>query len=323
VKASRVVALCGGIGGAKLADGLYRVLPPDTLTVVVNTGDDFEHLDLRICPDIDTVIYTLAGLANPELGWGRRDETWTFMQVLAKLGGETWFRLGDGDLALHVGRTRRLAGGETLSHITADVTRRFDIAAQILPMSDDPVRTRIGTPAGEIAFQDYFVRQRCAPHVTSLRFEGTDTARAAPGVVTALQRETPSTVIICPSNPYLSIDPILAVRGVRELVRACGAPVIAVTPLVGGRALKGPTAKIMGELGVPLTPVAIAQHYRGLIDGFLLDRRDRAFATAFDLSFRVADTVMITHEDRDRVAREVLNFSRELGSAGRGGRSAG
>jgi len=169
MSASRILALSGGIGGAKLALGLYRVLPPDALTVIVNTGDDFEHLGLTICPDVDTTLYTLAGLANAELGWGRRDETWTFMQTLGVLGGETWFRLGDGDLALHVERTRRLAGGELLSAIIADVARRFGITAEITPMSDDPVRTRVVTAEGELSFQDYFVRRRCEPHLKSLR----------------------------------------------------------------------------------------------------------------------------------------------------------
>jgi len=295
VSSHRVVALCGGIGGAKLALGLYRVLPADALTVIVNTGDDFEHLGLRISPDVDTVLYTLAGLADTEVGWGRRHETLTFMQVLATLGGETWFRLGDGDLALHVERTRRLAGGETLSTIIADLARHLEIAAQVVPMSDDVVSTRVGTPQGEIEFQDYFVRQRCAPRVTSLRFAGAGSARPAPGVVAALQGHAPAAIIICPSNPYLSIDPILAVP-----------------PLVGGQAIKGPTGKIMTELGVPLTPASIVEHYSGLIDGFVLDARDRGVASAIDLPLKVSDTVMATLDDRERLAQEVLDFAAAL-----------
>jgi LPPG:FO 2-phospho-L-lactate transferase len=304
-----VVALCGGIGGAKLALGLYRVLPANALTVIVNTGDDFEHLGLHICPDVDTVLYTLAGLSNPQVGWGRRDETWTFMRVLHTLGGETWFQLGDGDLALHIERTRRLKEGETLSDIVADVAHYFGIAAQVVPMSNEAVSTRIGTSAGEIAFQDYFVRQRCAPRVTSVRFEGASAARAAPGVVAALGDPAPDAIIICPSNPYLSIDPILAVPGLRALLRNCAAPVIAVTPLVGGQALKGPTAKIMGELGIALTPVAIVAHYHGLIDGFVLDVRDKALRSECAMPLHVTDTVMATLEHRDRLALEVLDFA--------------
>ena len=312
MSASRILALSGGIGGAKLALGLYRVLPPDALTVIVNTGDDFEHLGLTICPDVDTTLYTLAGLANAELGWGRRDETWTFMQTLGVLGGETWFRLGDGDLALHVERTRRLAGGELLSAIIADVARRFGITAEITPMSDDPVRTRVVTAEGELSFQDYFVRRRCEPHLKSLRFEGAAAARPAPRAAAALTASGLDAIILCPSNPYLSIDPILAVPAMRTLLRARGVPVIAVTPLVGGAAVKGPTAKIMTELGVPLTPVAVAQHYGALIDGFVLDIRDEAHAASFSCPVHIADTLMTNIADRERLAREVLKFAASL-----------
>ena len=272
----RVVALSGGIGGAKLALGLYRVLPPDTLTVIVNTGDDFEHLGLHICPDLDTTLYTLAGLAHPELGWGRRDETWTFMQTLEALGGETWFRLGDADLALHVERTQRLKGGASLSAITADLARRLGIEAAIVPVSDDPIRTRLATSEGELAFQDYFVRRRCAPRVQSIAYQGAAVARLAPAALAALESASLEAILLCPSNPYLSVDPLLAVPPLLPAVRAARVPVVAVTPLVGGEAVKGPTAKIMHELGIPLTPRAIAQHYAAWIDGFVLDRADAA-----------------------------------------------
>ena len=217
---ARVVALSGGIGGAKLALGLYRVLPPDTLTVIVNTGDDFEHLGLHICPDLDTTLYTLAGLANAELGWGRRDETWTFMQTLEALGGETWFRLGDADLALHVERTQRLKGGAGLSAIAADLARRLGIEAAIVPVSDDPIRTRIATRDGELAFQDYFVRHRCAPRVQGITYQGAAAARLAPPALAALQSAALEAIIICPSNPYLSVDPLLAVPQLLPAVRA-------------------------------------------------------------------------------------------------------
>ena len=313
---ARVVALCGGVGGAKLALGLYRVLPPDSLTVVVNTGDDFEHLGLTICPDLDTTLYTLAGVANPELGWGRRDETWTFMRTLAELGGDSWFRLGDADLALHVERTRRLRNGDSLSDVVAAVAARLQIRAAIVPMSDEAVRTRVTTPAGELAFQEYFVRERCAPSVTAVTFAGAARARASAGARAALSDAAVAAIIICPSNPYLSIDPILAVPGFRELLQAARAPVIAVTPLVGGRAIKGPTAKIMAELGLEPAAATVAAHYAGLIDGFVLDAQDSALAPLPAAALHVTDTVMLSLADRERLAREVLEFAARLHEPG-------
>ncbi len=315
MNAPRVVALSGGVGGAKLALGLYRVLPPDTLAVIVNTGDDFEHLGLHICPDLDTTLYTLAGLANPELGWGRRDETWTFMQTLEALGGETWFRLGDADLALHVERTQRLKGGATLSAITADLARRLGIEAAIVPVSDDPIRTQLATSEGELAFQDYFVRRRCAPRVQAIAYQGAAAARLAPAALAALESASLEAILLCPSNPYLSVDPLLAVPQLLPAVRAARVPVIAVTPLIGGKAVKGPTAKIMHELGIPLTPRAIAQHYAAWIDGFVLDRADAAHADDFDVPVHVTDTLMKSLEDRERLAREVLGFAATLARA--------
>jgi LPPG:FO 2-phospho-L-lactate transferase len=309
----RVVAISGGIGGAKLALGLYRALPGASLSVIVNTGDDFEHLGLTICPDLDTTLYTLAGLANPELGWGRRDETWNFMTTLGTLGGDTWFRLGDADLALHVERTRRLAAKETLSAVIAAIAARLGINATVLPMSDDPVRTRVSTASGELAFQDYFVRLRCAPEVTGLRFAGAAAATLAPGARAALSAAGVEAIILCPSNPYLSVDPILAVPGMRAALRESGAPVIAVTPIVGGRAVKGPTAKIMGELKLAPSPLTIARHYAGLIDGFVLDERDAALAAQFTLPVLATNTVMADLNDRERLAREVLAFAARLG----------
>jgi LPPG:FO 2-phospho-L-lactate transferase len=312
VSASSVVALCGGVGGAKLALGLYRVLPPDSLTLIVNTGDDFDHLGLRICPDLDTTLYTLADLANPELGWGRRDETWTFMKTLADLGGETWFRLGDADLALHVERTRRLKAGEPLSRIVAEVAQHFGIHAAIVPMSDEAVRTRVHTREGVLAFQEYFVRRHCEPLVTALEYAGAAAARIGPQALAALNAADVAAIILCPSNPYLSVDPILALPGMRAALAAAPAPVIAVTPLVAGKAIKGPTAKIMAELEVPLSSVAIARHYADFIDGFVLDRADATLVPAFSCSLLVADTLMMTLADRERLAREVLQFAATL-----------
>jgi LPPG:FO 2-phospho-L-lactate transferase len=313
VSTPKIAAITGGIGGAKLSLGLYRVLPPDSLTLIVNTGDDFEHLGLMICPDLDTTLYTLAGLANPELGWGRRDESWNFMQTLESLGGQTWFQLGDRDLALHVERTRRLQAGESLSAVMASVAGRFGIRATLLPMSDDPVRTRVTTEAGELGFQDYFVRQRCAPTVQALSFDGAAAAAVAPGALAALAAQDLGAIILCPSNPYLSVDPILAVPGMRAALRAGGVPVIAVTPIVGGRAVKGPTAKIMGELALAPSPLTIARHYSGLIDGFVLDRRDAALAHEFALPVHVTDTLMVDLADRERLAREALDFAARIG----------
>ncbi len=312
MSAGRIVALTGGVGGAKLCLGLQRVLPPDSLRIIVNTGDDFDHLGLRICPDVDTTLYTLGGLANSEMGLGRQDETWTFMRTLETLGGETWFRLGDGDLALHVERTRRLASGDTLTDFTADVATRFGIGAQVLPMSDDPVRTVVNTPAGEIGFQEYFVRNRCAPIVTGLRFAGAETARLSTAVTQALREDGLRAILIAPSNPYLSVDPILALPGMRAALRGCAVPVIAVTPIIGDAAVKGPTAKIMKELGITPSPLAVIEHYRGLIDGFVLDSRDAHLSDRIDIPVKICDTLMLTLEDRQRVASSALDLATAL-----------
>lgn len=311
---TRVLALSGGVGGAKLALGLAHALPPEELLVVANTGDDFEHFGLLVCPDIDTVTYTLAGMSNLETGWGRAGESWNAMEALAQLGGETWFRLGDRDLALHLERTRRIAAGETLSTITADIARRLGIRAAIAPMSDQPVRTIVETPDGPLPFQHYFVREQCRPRVTGFRFEGAKSARPAPALTEALERGV-SGVVICPSNPFISIDPILAVPGVRQALRHNGAPVVAVSPIVGGRAIKGPTAKMMTELGLASGAAEVAEHYRGLIDGFVLDRSDAESAAAVErlgVAVLVTGTVMQSLDDKTRLAEETLAFARSL-----------
>ncbi|HXP73625.1 MAG TPA: 2-phospho-L-lactate transferase [Stellaceae bacterium] len=309
----KVVALCGGVGGAKLALGLYRVLPPDDLVLCVNTGDDFEHLGLHVSPDLDTVLYTLAGLNNPETGWGRRDETWTFMRALEALGGETWFRLGDGDLATHLERTRRLRSGESLTAVTRDFARRLRIRADLLPMTDDPVRTLVETPEGVMPFQRYFVARRCEPAVLRLRFDGAEPAQPSPVVIAALRSPELAVVVICPSNPYLSVDPILALPALRTALADCAAPVVAISPLIGGQAVKGPTAKIMAELAVPQTQASIARHYDGLIDGLVIDRTDRQDAAALPVPARITRTLMNSLDDREALAREVLDFGASLG----------
>ena len=307
-----VVALSGGIGGAKLALGLSRLVPGEDLCVVANTGDDFEHLGLRISPDLDTLMYTLAGLANLDTGWGRAGETWTFMAALERLGGEAWFRLGDGDLATHVERTRRLAAGETLSTITADFCRRLGVAPRLLPMSDQPVRTVVRAPEGELDFQRWFVERRCEPVVRGLRFAGIDDALPHPEWMRALAHPDTGAIVVCPSNPFISIDPILALPGVGEALRNAPAPVIAVSPIVAGDAVKGPTAKMMRELGLPVAAHAVAAHYAGLIDGYLLDEADAAEAERVDLPCRTAATLMREESDKVRLAAEVLRFAEAL-----------
>jgi LPPG:FO 2-phospho-L-lactate transferase len=301
-----VLALSGGIGGAKLALGLSRVLPPGRLSVVANTGDDFEHLGLSVSPDLDTLLYTLAGIDNPSTGWGRRNETWTFMKALESLGGETWFKLGDGDLAIHVERTRRRRGGETLSRITDDFRRRLGISAELLPMSDDRVRTRLLTDTGWLDFQDYFVRRECAPLVREIAFAGAAAASPYPAFLAALGDENLRAVVICPSNPFISIDPILALPGVREALRFCRAPVVAVSPIIGGRAVKGPTAKIMAELGLPVDAAAVARHYGDLLDLYVADTADAAQSEDLGVPVTLTCCLMHTLADREALARVVL-----------------
>jgi LPPG:FO 2-phospho-L-lactate transferase len=307
----QVVALSGGVGGAKLALGLSRVLAPGALTVVANVADDFEHLDLCISPDIDTLVYALAGLDDTARGWGRRDETWTFMAALQALGGETWFQLGDGDLATHVERTRRLRAGDTLSQVTADMGRRLGIASQILPVTDDRVRTMLETEAGTIEFQDYFVRRRCEPQVRAITFAGATNARLHPAVRAALAGN-PDAIVICPSNPFISIEPMLAVPGLRDALAACRAPVIAVSPIVGGKAVKGPTAKMMTELGLSARASAVARRYGSLLDGYVLDNQDAEEAAAVSVRTKVTNTMMHSLADRDALARDVLAFAADL-----------
>ena len=304
-----VLALSGGIGGAKLALGLQAVLNPGELAVAVNTGDDFEHLGLAICPDVDTALYTLAGLSNTELGWGRGEESWNFMTELERLGAESWFRLGDKDLAVHIERTRRLAAGETLTRIIEDFAKQFALATRVLPMSDDPVRTLVETETGVLSFQEYFVRLRCAPQVKGIRFEGAASARASAAAIALLGAESLRAVVICPSNPYLSVDPILSVPGWRSALASCAAPVIAVSPLIAGEAVKGPTAKIMRELALEVSPATVARHYAGLIDGFVLDHADAAIAREIDIPVRLARTLMRNTEHKKRLAEEVLGFA--------------
>ncbi|MCU0487077.1 MAG: 2-phospho-L-lactate transferase [Anaerolineales bacterium] len=307
----RVVALAGGVGGAKLADGLAQVLPPEHLTVIVNVGDDFEHLGLKICPDLDTVCYTLAGLANPETGWGRIDETWHMLESLGGLGGPTWFRLGDRDLALHLERTNRLRLGLPLSQVTRDLCQQMGVQARVLPVTDDSVPTMVVTESAELPFQEYFVRQHCEPVVTGFRFVGVEQARPASGVLEALRQA--DLVVLCPSNPWVSLDPVLAIPGVTTAIGTHR--VVGVSPIIGGQTVKGPAAKMFAELGIRASALAVAQHYSSLLSGFLLDDQDSGQADAvqgLDILPYVTHTIMHTQSDRRRLALEVLEFSKML-----------
>jgi len=306
-----ILALSGGVGGAKLAAGLTAVLPPEDLTIAVNTGDDFEHLGLTVCPDIDSVVYALAGLNDTQRGWGVADESWKAMENLGKLGEATWFNLGDRDLAMHIARSWRLRAGESLSEVTARLTGELGIAHRVVPMTDAPVRTQVQTDGdGWLDFQHYFVREQCRPVAKAIRFAGTPGAKPSPGFAEALARPDLAAVILCPSNPFLSVDPILAVDDVREALAARDVPFVAVSPLIGGQSLKGPLGKLLGELGRENSNRAIAAHYAGLLDHLIIDESDAADAEglrAMGISVTITGTVMCDADDRERLARVALS----------------
>ena len=317
VDLSRVDTLLfsGGIGGAKLASGMARVQPPGTLAVVTNTGDDFTHLGLRVCPDLDTVMYTLAGIADPDRGWGLAEESWHCLEALERLGGPTWFNLGDRDLATHIFRSQLMDSGLTLSEVTAQLRMRLGVNQHILPMTDDEVTTMVESAVGTLEFQKYFVFHRCKPEVRSVRFEGAADAALLPSVAALLKSARPPFVVVAPSNPYLSIDPILALPEVLPLLSASEVTVAAVSPIVAGRALKGPTAKIMRELGLEPTSVAIARHYREFVDYLLIDESDADTAgpiAALGIKPVVTSTVMRAQHDKDRLAETLRRLRAEL-----------
>lgn len=305
----KAAVLTGGVGGAKLVLGLSRVLPPHELTAIVNTGDDFRHLGLHVSPDVDTLLYTLAGKANAMQGWGREGETWSFMAALRELGGEDWFQLGDHDLALHVLRTSRLTAGQTLTALTQDFARAWGVRVNVLPMCDQAVATELETDVGRLPFQNYFVERRCSPAVRSISFSGAEQALPAPGVAEAILDA--DVVLIAPSNPFLSIDPILAVPGIRAALAATAAPVVAVSPILGGKAVKGPTAKLMDELGLAITNETIVRHYAGLIDGLLIHDGDAA--PKGHVAVKSTDILMHSIEDKERVARASLHLAERVG----------
>ena len=308
-----VVAMAGGVGGAKLADGIAQ-LGLSNLTIIVNTGDDFQHFGLFISPDLDTVCYNLAGLEKPDIGWGRAGESWETLSEIQRLGGPDWFSLGNKDLATHLERTRRLMNGETLSQITADFCRKWGIKSKVLPMSDDPVPTIVQTNQGELSFQDYFVRQKCEPEVKGFLFQGVETVKPTPGLIEAINQA--ELIVICPSNPWVSIDPILAIPGIRSSLK--DKVVIGVSPLIGGKAVKGPAAKMYQEMGMIPSARAVADHYGNILDGFVIDNRDHHIADEikrnadYPITVFETDTWMKTKEDRVSLASQVLEFGQQL-----------
>jgi LPPG:FO 2-phospho-L-lactate transferase len=307
---SKILALTGGVGGAKLALGLSKVLPPDELMFAVNTGDDFEHLGLHISPDLDSLTYALSQQNNTETGWGRAGESWNFIETLGALGGEAWFRLGDKDLALHTARTQMLKAGATLSQATAAITQSMDIEHTVAPMSDSPVRTIVHSDQGDLAFQHYFVREGCGPKVNGFSFDGIESAKLNPLIRDWLA--DCAGVIICPSNPFVSVDPLLHLDGFGEALKSL--PVIAVSPIVGGFAIKGPAAKMMQELDMPATALAVADHYQGLIDGFIVDQTDAELVEQFNVPTISTPSVMVTLQDRIDLARTCVRFLASLSS---------
>jgi len=306
-----VVALAGGVGGARLAHGLAQILPPERLSVVVNTGDDFEHWGLTICPDLDTVMYTLGGVANPETGWGRIDETFHCLEAMEALGGPTWFRLGDRDLATHLRRTQGLREGLSLTEVTRLLAEALGVGPTLLPMTDAPYRTRVLSDEGDLAFQEYFVKRRCEPLVYGFRWENPEDAHPTPAVEAALDQA--DLIVLCPSNPFVSIDPILSLPGVRA--RMAAHPTVAVSPILGGEVVKGPAAKMFRELGSAPSAVAVAQHYQDLLSGFVLDTVDAELVPqveALGMAARAMPTLMVDPERRLPVARDVLAFALSL-----------
>lgn len=307
----KIVAFAGGVGGAKLTDGLAHILLPENLSIIVNTGDDFDHLGLSISPDLDTVCYTLAGMVNAETGWGRREESFHMLDALGVLGAETWFRLGDKDLATHLERTRRLQTGETLTQITRFFCRSWSVRHHVLPMSDDRVRTMVDTVQhGELPFQEYFVHRKCEPTVKGFRFAGIESARAAPGILEAI--DAADAVVVCPSNPWVSIDPILAVAGIRSGMRR--KKVVAISPIIGGKTVRGPAAKMFSELGLQPSALTVAEHYHDLLAGFVLDSVDAGLSQDLSIPVIATNTLMKSQNDRGRLAEDVLNFIQTLRS---------
>lgn len=306
-----ILCICGGVGGAKLALGLYRSLPADTLKVAVNTGDDFVHLGLDIWPDFDTVLYTLSGLADTERGWGRADESWNALGAVAELKGPDWFQLGDRDLAVHLLRADALRRGNSHLDIARNLVRRAGVKADIFPATS-PVSTLLETDEGVLAFQDYFVGRRSEPSVEGVIHEGAEDAAASPALLEALGDPALESIVIAPSNPLLSLGPIFSVPAVREALKAAPVPIVGVSPIIGGSAIKGPAAKMMAELGLDVSPVGVAALLRGIIDGLVIDHADAHLADAVratGIDCLVTETVMVQEADKVRLAVEVVHWS--------------
>lgn len=303
----KIVAFAGGVGGAKLVKGLAGALPPENLTVVVNTGDDFEHWGLFISPDVDTVCYTLAGIANTTHGWGRSDETFNVLNSMQELGEDDWFLLGDRDLATHIHRTRLLKNGKKLSEITQIFCSSWKIPSLVLPMSNDPVRTIVVTREyGPLPFQEYFVHRKCEPRVKDFVFQGVEKAHPTPGILEAIHKT--DGIVFCPSNPWVSIDPILAVPGIRRSLE--GKFIIAVSPIIGGKALKGPAAKMFSDYKIEPSPIAIAEHYDPLLSVLVIDKIDAHLEKRIHIPVKVTNTIMDSEANQLRLAQDVLNLIR-------------
>ena len=311
----KFIAVSGGVGGAKLALGLEKIFQSEDLMIVGNVGDDFRHFGLHISPDIDTLLYTLSGKSDVEKGWGLANETWQFMSAMKELGGDTWFQLGDRDLATHVERTRRFQNGESLSEITDYFRRTFGIGATIIPATDSQLRTIVETDIGVLNFQEYFVRERCNPRIQNLQFQGSKSAFPQQELTKALRSKKLQSIIFCPSNPLLSIDPILSIQGLKRAFADSGAKIVAVTPIVGGAAIKGPAAKNLSELGYPVSATTVAKHYEGLIHGFVLDKRDREETKQIEklgIAVLVAETIMNDLETKIQLAEKTLQFAKSI-----------
>lgn len=307
---NKYIAISGGVGGAKLASGLASILPPENLTIIVNTGDDFNHLGMLICPDIDSVLYALSKRNDTSRGWGRADETWAVMAELKALNGEDWFQLGDRDLALHLTRRGLLDQGRTLSETTEELCACLNIPARVIPMTDDPVRTHVQTRDGTLSFQHYFVKHQCAPKVTGFQFEGAETARPSPAFLAALNDPQLAGIILCPSNPFVSINPVLSLPGMRDILGRKDLPVIAVSPIIGGAALKGPAAKMLAELGLEVSAATLKDLYQDFLSGLVIDTQDTNLKA--DLSRHIAThitgTIMTDMPSKENLARHCLDF---------------
>lgn len=306
----QIAVLAGGVGAARFLDGLVQVVPPERVTVIVNVGDDFEHLGLRISPDLDTILYMLAGLVHPDQGWGRADETTNALEAVASLGGPEWFLLGDKDIGLHLVRSERLRGGERLSAITADLAHRLDVGVRLLPVTDDPVATSLETSAGTLDFQTYFVKRRHQDTVLAVRYEGAESAAPAPGVLAALEES--DVLIVAPSNPYLSIGPILAVEGIARTLARREHPAVAISPIIGGKAVKGPADRMLETFAGEASVVALARHYEGLLTHLLIDDQDAGAVEELEaggLDVGVTDTLMSDRGARARVAQAAVDLA--------------